>query len=125
MSDETPKECEHGIKVGPGGFNCVQCKTRDESPSLAHPMQGTTERPVPDVELEQFIAAAESANPNEGIPIRADVMVWLCKNFRETRSACADLVSAAGEERKGASGTKVDDAIWEGLLDKARKVLPA
>ena len=118
--DDSDRECPHGIDKN---FNCAKCNA--EQSSLAHPMQGVTERPVPDAELEQFISAASGANPNEGIPIRADVLVWLCKNFRETRSACADLVSAAGEERKGVGGAKVDDAIWEGLLDKARKVLPA
>lgn len=125
MSDETnPNECEHGVNKN---FNCEKCAEAkaEAEPSLGHPMQAAIDRPIPDAELERFLAVAEKAQPNEGIPVRADTLVWLCKTFRETRSACADLASAAGEERKGSGGARVDDHVWEGLLENAKRVLPA
>lgn len=125
MSDETnPNECEHGVNKNLKCEDCEAAKPEAE-PSLGHPMQGVIDRPIPDAELERYIRVAEAANPSEGIPVRADALVWLCKNFRETRSACADLLSAAGEERKGDSGVTVDSHVWEGLLENAKRVLPA
>lgn len=125
MSDEpSANECEHGINKN---FKCDQCAAAktDPEPSLGHPMQAPIDRPIPDAELERFLRIAEAANPNEGIPVRADALAWMCKTFRETRSACANLLSAAGEERKGSSGAKVDDHLWDELLESAKRVLPA